>query len=218
MKTDTYMHLMHPKERDYLLKLPDNVQYPASQCAMGQNICMYGCSASSGVESMNKANMEARKATAVDALNAAMTLLRIESKRYETFKKMAWQNNLPLTPKRMAAMEELFQCIVPSQYVWDVQDLGTHYHYTICCNSGEGVLYKLNIPKQAVRGSFFGTCNCRVPKHDGLPCIHMAVLADAGDIPNLAFTRLSVMPFWLSTEQWRKQYPMGLTCSGSVNI
>jgi len=218
MKTDTYMHMMHPREREYLLKVPDNAQYPASRCAMGQNIYMYGRSASSGVESMNKANTQARKATAVDALNAAMTLLRMESQRFETYKKMAWKTELPLTPKGMAEMEEVYAGIVPTQYVRDVQDMGTHYHCTVCRNSGDGVLYTLTFPKQAVGGSFFGTCNCEVPKRDGVPCVHMAVLADAGDIPNPAFTRLSVMPFWLTTSHWRKQYPMELTCNGSVNI
>ena len=218
MKTETFMHGMNVKEREYLLKLPDNVQYPAARCAMGPNICMYGRSSSSGVESMNKANMEARKATAVDALNAAMTLLRMESKRYEKFKELAWKCQFPLTPKGMAEMETLFEECVPSQYSRDVQDMDSHYHCTVCRNSGEGVLYTLSIPKQAINGSFFGTCNCGVPKRDGVPCIHMAVLADAGDIPNPAFTRLSVMPFWLSTEHWRKQYPKELTCNGSVNI
>ena len=47
---------MKKKEADYLLKLPDNVLYPAARCAMDKNVCMYGASSSSGVESMNRAN------------------------------------------------------------------------------------------------------------------------------------------------------------------
>jgi hypothetical protein len=42
---------------------------------MTSNAQMNGKSASSGVESMNRANMKVRKKTAVDALNAMLVLL-----------------------------------------------------------------------------------------------------------------------------------------------
>jgi hypothetical protein len=179
---------------------------------------MYGRSASSGVESMNRANMEVRKATSVDTLNAAMTLIRIECKRYEKYKELAWKQELPLTPRGMSEMEAVFENVVAAQYTRDVEEMNRHYHCTVRRNSGEGVLYTVTIPKYSRYGSFFGTCNCGVPKRDGVPCIHMAVLAEAGDIPNPDFTRLSVMPFWMSTEHWRKQYPQNMSCNGSVSI
>jgi hypothetical protein len=50
-----YYNKMHPTDLHYLTKLPDRSQYPATRCAMGDNICMFSKSASSGVESMNKA-------------------------------------------------------------------------------------------------------------------------------------------------------------------
>ena len=60
---------MHPSAVNYLKKLNDEQQYPAAQCAMGDDICMYNKSASLGVESMNQANSVARERTAVDVLN-----------------------------------------------------------------------------------------------------------------------------------------------------
>ena len=65
------------------MKLPDECQYAVARCAMGSNICMFGKSASSGVESMNNANHIARQKTAVDALNGILLLLKLEAERFE---------------------------------------------------------------------------------------------------------------------------------------
>ena len=219
MKGNEYYQHMKKKEADYLLKLPDNVQYPAARCAMDRNVCMYGASSSSGVESMNRANKNGvRNSTAVDPLNAGMRLIRLEAIRFEKYKKLAWAHELPLTPKGMEVMEAAFADVVPSKYTRDVQEMDTYYHCTVCRTAGGGVLYTVTIPKQPQLGSWFGTCNCGVPKRDGIPCNHMAVLADAGDIPNPDFTRLSVMPYWFRTEHWRRQYPRHVTCNGTVNL
>ena len=183
MQSEQHLPSLYADERRFLLKLPDNAQYPAACCAMGPNVYMYGRTASSGVESMNRANMEVRNNTSVDALNAAMTLIRIESRRYEKYKASAWKYDLPLTPKGMMEMRAVFDNVVPSQYKRHVEDMNTYYRCTVSRNSGEGVLYTVAIPKTANNGSFFGGCNCGVPKRDGVPCIHMAVLAEAGDIP-----------------------------------
>ena len=77
-KTKYYEH-MHPTDKYYLQRLPDEIQYPAARCAMDDGVCMYGKSASSGVESMNNANQLAQQKTAVDVLNAIMLLLKMES-------------------------------------------------------------------------------------------------------------------------------------------
>jgi hypothetical protein len=57
---------MKTKDIQYLNNLTDESQYPAAQCAMGENIYMYHCSSSGAVESMNRANSEMRARTAVD--------------------------------------------------------------------------------------------------------------------------------------------------------
>jgi hypothetical protein len=91
----TYYEEMHPTDRHYLTKLPDQVQYPAARCAMGDNICMYSKSASSGVESMNNANTPARERTAVDILNATILLIQLEGGRFMEHKQNAWDRKDP---------------------------------------------------------------------------------------------------------------------------
>jgi hypothetical protein len=77
-----YYNKMHSTNIHYLTKLPDRSQYPAARCAMGNNICMFSKLASSGVESMNKANQLARQRTAVDILNAVILLIKLEGERF----------------------------------------------------------------------------------------------------------------------------------------
>jgi hypothetical protein len=186
---------------------------------MGPNVCMHGLSASSGVESMNRANKNGvRDSTAVDAVNGALRLVRLEALRYDKYMKLAWAHELPLTPKGMEVMESVFADVVPAHYTRDVQEMNTYYHCTVCRIAGGGVVYTITIPKAERLGSLFGTCNCGIPKRDGIPCRHMAVLADAGDIPNPLFTRLSVMPYWFRTAHWRRQYPRNVPCNGRVNL
>ena len=59
MNRQKYYPPMHPTNYHYLTKLEDECQYAAARCAMGNNVCMYSLSASSGVESMNRANLPA---------------------------------------------------------------------------------------------------------------------------------------------------------------
>lgn len=116
VKGDTYYHGMSANERNYLLKLPDAVQYPAARCAMGQDVYMYGRSASSGVESMNRANKkDVRNHTAVDSLNAALRMIHIEAGRFESYKELAWKQTLPLTPRGMDEMEAVFSDVNPAR-------------------------------------------------------------------------------------------------------
>jgi hypothetical protein len=46
---------MKPAHVAYLKALNDEEQFPAARCNKAQNVCMYGKTASSGVESMNRA-------------------------------------------------------------------------------------------------------------------------------------------------------------------
>ena len=73
---------LHPTDHHYLTKLPDECQCPAARCAMGDNICMFGKSASSGVEAMNCANKLAWQKTAVDVLNGVILLMKLKAERF----------------------------------------------------------------------------------------------------------------------------------------
>jgi hypothetical protein len=66
----------------YLELLQDDHQFPAARCNKSNDdatdIYMYGKTTSSGVESMNQANNEARAKNAADPLNAAFVILKKE--------------------------------------------------------------------------------------------------------------------------------------------
>jgi hypothetical protein len=78
-----YKEKIHPTDNHYLFRIPEEMQYPAARCAQGNSVCMYGKSASSGVEAMNRASDDIRQKTAVDILNTTMILLKKESTRYD---------------------------------------------------------------------------------------------------------------------------------------
>jgi hypothetical protein len=81
---------MHLTDRHHLFNIADEIQFPAARCAQGDSVCMYGKSASSGVESMIRANEDIHQRTDVDILNAALILPKKESTRYEKVHNQAW--------------------------------------------------------------------------------------------------------------------------------
>ena len=69
---------MHPRNKHYLTKIADEMQYMAARCAMDPSICMYDKSTSSGVESTIRANSVAGKKAEVDFLNAVILILKLD--------------------------------------------------------------------------------------------------------------------------------------------
>jgi hypothetical protein len=110
---------MYPTDRHYLFSIAEEMQFPASRCAQGNFVCMYGISASSGVEAMNRENEEIRQKTAVDILNTTLILLKKESTRYYKQQSLAWNHAHALTPKGMELIEEAFNNV-------NVQDFKVH--------------------------------------------------------------------------------------------
>ncbi len=115
----TYKEKMYPTDRHYLFNIAKEMQFPAASCAQGNSICMYGKSASSSVEAMNRANKDIYQKTAVDILNATLILLKKESTRYDKQQDLAWNHTRALTPKGMELMEEAFNSV-------NVQDFKDH--------------------------------------------------------------------------------------------
>ena len=93
-----------------------------------------------------------------------------------------------------------------------------HYEATVSSLATNSNDYHVTIPKVSTGGSRFGKCTCGIPKRDGIPCVHMIVLAKGGHINDAGFTRLSVMPSWLSTSVWRSQFPEDSVCRGDISI
>jgi hypothetical protein len=84
-----YKEKMYPTVHHYLFNIAEEMQFPASKCVQGNSVCMYGKSASSGVETMNRANEDIHQKTAVDIFNATLILLKKESTRYDKQKSLA---------------------------------------------------------------------------------------------------------------------------------
>ena len=65
-------------------------------------------------------------------------------------------------------------------------------------------------------GSFFGSCDCGVPRVDGFPCQHMIAVCKSGRIEGL--NESNIMPYWWHTSHWRKQYPRGVSVGSNFSI
>ena len=189
----------------YLNNLPDTSQYPAARCEMSETACMYGRSASSGLESMNRANMRAREKSAVDIVNATLLLVEMERKRFIAKQELAWQSDDVLTPKGRALMIEVFEEINVSDYEISEVEFADYTLFTVKKGGTNRNQGKVKIPNQPFKGSRFGTCSCGAPKVLGIPCEHMAAVVQAGynDL-----TKTDIMPFWWTMAELRLQFPM----------
>ena len=189
----------------YLNDFPDTAQYPAARCKMSDTACMYGRSASSGLESMNRANMRARDKSAVDIVNATLLILKMERKRFIAKQELAWQSDEVLTVKGRWFMKEVFDEISVADYEISEVEFADYTLFTVKksgTNSPDG---KVKIPNQPFKGSRFGSCSCGAPKVLGIPCEHMAAVVQAGYSD---LTQTNIMPFWWTIAELRLQYPM----------
>ncbi len=192
----------------YLGTLPDNAQYPAARCAMGEDIYMYQRNASSSAESMNQANKPVREKSAVDVVNAVMLFMKLEHKRHEERKEMAWKWNEVLTPYgknlrdtnfALVKNQRLYDITVTeSDDCWNCRVVRTHTNERRCW-----------FFKDEVMGSVFGGCTCGGPLTDGIPCHHMIAVVKSSRIKGL--NENNAMPKWWTTEMWRLQYPKDTT-------
>ena len=91
---------------------------------MSPMVCMYVKMASSGVKMMNQANKVIRQRTAVDILNAALVLIKMESSCFEclkadAWKKEVWSKKKPLTPQGLKTME-VWKCSLRSVTLFSI--------------------------------------------------------------------------------------------------
>ncbi len=181
-----YYDKMHPTDRHYLTKLPDRSQYHAARCAMGDNICMYSKLALSGVESMNKANQLAQQRTAVDILNSVILLIELEAERFNWYKQKAWErDNQLLTEGGLELMEEAFVDVDIRELWINVTKEETLYKCTVIRMKSTSE-FTVTIPMKDTMRSRFGSCTCRKPTKDGVPCKHMVAIVKASKIEGLS--------------------------------
>jgi len=221
-----YYPQMRPAHTAYLDALRDDQQYPASRCHKSNDnndvpdIYMFGKTASSGVESMNRANEDIQKRTAVDLLNAAIILIKKEGVRFkrgqsDAHKLLRFTNSI-LTPRGIALMEEIFEKCESSIYRLQMTEHADFHKFVVSKNSAATREYFVLLPKKvgAVHGSRFGTCSCGFPKKEGIPCDHMVAIVKSGAIPDL--TRVQLMPFWYTHAQWQMQFPKEMVYQSDI--
>jgi hypothetical protein len=213
-----YVKPMSAKDLRYLNTIHDEAQYPGARCAMDEGIYMYQRSASSAVESMDAANKEMRARMAVDALNATLLLIRLEWDRFDRMKQEAWGDGLFLSLRGKDEYDSTYTDLFPHHYSFFVRDVETHWQVKVQRNNVERAEpHYVRLPKEAVDGSFFGTCTCGADKTHAVPCEHMAAVALSSRLrPQI--TPISIMPTWWGREQWRKQFPSDVYCDGSTTM
>ena len=217
-------HAVHVDDKawKYLGTVNDEEVYPAARCNLSKTSCMYQRSASSSAESMNKANLAARARTAVDPVSSIMLLLKLASLRFSGQKEKAWIWEYALTPHGKKLQDNAFDGV-------------TFRHYSIFINNSEDnndrVVARVTrlggeqnverkcwfLKEEDDDGSVFGGCSCGVPNTDGIPCHHMIAVVKSGRIEGL--TPTNAMPFWWTTECWKRQYPeeVEVSCNFDLN-
>jgi hypothetical protein len=178
--------------------------YPAARCAMGNNICMFSKSASSGLESMNKANQLAQQRTAVDILNAVILLIKLEGERFKRHTQKAWErDNQLLTELGLELMEKAFADVDIRDYMINITKGKTIHKCTVSRMKSTSE-YTVTILMKDTMGSRFGSCTCGKPTKDGVSCKDMVAIVKASKIKGLS--QIQILLYWLTSPHWRAQY------------
>jgi hypothetical protein len=199
----------------YLNKVPDHQQYPASRCAQMEGVCMFMRTASSLVESMNRANASVRERTAVNPINACILLLNLEGERFGKHRDLAHNHTEVLTPHGMKLITKAFKDVNPRKFEIYINPQGDRLS---CCVNHiiSPNIYTCWFHTVEEEGSLFGDCTCGVPRVDGIPCQHMMAVCKSKKIDGL--NENNIMPLTYHTSLWRKQYPSGVSVTCVANI
>jgi hypothetical protein len=98
---------------------------------MGDTVCMYSKSASSGVESMNRANNLARQRTAVHIPNTLILLIKLEGSRFDYYKQKAWERDEKLTSRGQELLEEAFRDVTQMEWRMNIVHCGSFEIITV---------------------------------------------------------------------------------------
>jgi hypothetical protein len=160
----------------------------------------------------------ANKSAEVDALNATLLLIRLECNRYLRMKQEAWGDDLFLTQRGKDEYDSTYTDLFLHHYNYFVSDVKTHWQVKVQRDNVERAKpHYVRFTKEAVDGSFFGTCTCGADKTNAVPCEHMAAVALSSRLrPQI--TPISIMLTWWGREQWRKQFQSDVYCDGSTTM
>jgi hypothetical protein len=200
----------------YLCKLLDTSLYPAARCAMRDDIYLFHLQASSGAESMNSANFGMRQRSAVDINNAMLLLVELECNRYRKQQADAWSTDIIFSRRGEKEFDETFQNLNHSLFRIIVNEREGEWVCLVKRIEDRGPERTVTLPKEPVRGSYFGLCTCGVDRRDAVPCEHMAALAASSRVPGV--TRHNIMPYWWMRSHWRRQIPQDLLEANIITI
>jgi hypothetical protein len=177
---------------------------------------MFSKSASSGGESMNKANQLAQHGTAVNILNAVILPLKLEGEHFNWHKQKAWErDNQLLMELGLELMEEAFADVDIRDYMITITKGKTVHKCTVSRMKSTSEC-TVTIPTKDTMGSRFGSCTCGKPTKDGVPCTHMVAIVKASKIEGLS--QIQIMPYWLTSAHWRAQYAADVHCRTDVSM
>jgi hypothetical protein len=157
-----------------------------------------------------------REKTAVDILNAAMLLLKLEGERFQWWQKMAQSRDMVMTPKGQALMEAAFDRVNVWEFRQTLVEVDDQYIITVQSNRVGSKEYYVTLPKVPYKGSYFGNCSCGFPAKEGIPCKHMIVVQKSSVIADV--TRTDMMPHYWTTAHWKLQYAEDIVANTNINI
>ncbi len=109
----------------------DDKEDPGARCKLGERIFMYQWSASSAVESMNRANKAACARMAVDVVSSTRLLLKLSASRYQEKKEEAWTWEEALTPYGTKLRGAAFETINFQHYRINIDNLDDRYECSV---------------------------------------------------------------------------------------
>ena len=155
---------------------------------------------------MNRAKKSAPARTSLDPVCSTTLLMAMSAERYQRKKEEARKWEEPLTSHGIKLRDGAFNDINYRHYRITIEDATMKW---ICrvTRLGKGHAEQTCFfLKKLEKGSVFGGCSCGEPYTDGAPCHHMVAVVQSSRIEGL--TPTNAMPYWWSTECWRKQFPL----------
>jgi hypothetical protein len=211
-----YSRHVEDRALKYLNTVPDEEVYPGARCNIdGKRCYMYMHTASSASESMNRANKAARSRLAVDVVSSSRLLLQLCASRYQEKKELAWKCQEALTPHGRKLRDAIFEKVDFRKYNIRMGDSHDDRWECLVTRVGRGHSARTChfMKEESEWGTAFGGCSCGIPYTDGVPCHHMIAMVKSSRIEGL--NPNNAMPFWWTTECWRRQYPVdsNVTCN-----
>ena len=127
-------------------------------------------------------------------LNSMQLLVVLECKQYKKQQTAAWSCDSVFCPRGQEEFEETFKDINIWQFRMTATEMDNNWMCLVKRIEDNGLEQTVRIPKEPIRGSYFGKCNCGVDLCDAVPCEHMAVDGGSSRVPNV--TRHNIFPYW----------------------